>query len=58
MPCMTTYIWGEDVNYPLLIVAAHCVVLVVVDAADDKPQYAANNIDSYCTNASACCIRR
>jgi len=34
VPCITTDKWGEDGNYPLLIVVPHCVVLAFVAATD------------------------
>jgi len=58
MHCITTDIWGEDGNYPLLIVVPHCVVLAFVAATDVKPPYAAANIDYYCTNSIVYCIHR
>jgi hypothetical protein len=58
MPCIPRAIWGEDGNYPLLIVVPHCVVLTFVAATDVKPPYVADNIKYYCTNSIVYCIHR
>jgi len=61
MPRITTHVWGENGNYPLLIVVPHCVVLAFIAATDVKPPYVPDNIDYYCTNSMkqsllSCCI--